>query len=90
MYFTPTPTLLWPLYTHPALPSAIHRGFMMLQSGGLRLWGRGLKTLTTTVRLRGEERNWEIVVDGRIRTHHGSPRILLKGDFLKAKAQKWK
>ena len=30
MYFTPTPTLLWPLYTHPALPSAIHRGVIII------------------------------------------------------------
>lgn len=39
MYLTPTTALAWPLYAHLALPSAIHRGLMMLQSGRLRLYG---------------------------------------------------
>ena len=38
-YLTPTTALARPLYTHLALPSAIHRGLMMLQSAGLRLYG---------------------------------------------------
>lgn len=38
-YLTPTTALVRPLYTHLALPSAIHRELMMPQSGRLRLYG---------------------------------------------------
>lgn len=62
----------------------------MLQSGRPEIMGRGQKTPRARMRLRGEERNWEIWGDGRIRMCHGSSRILLKADRLKAKIQKQK
>lgn len=55
MYLTPTTALARPLYTHLTLPSAIHRGLMMLQSGRLRLYGGEGKRQRRTAREGGAE-----------------------------------
>jgi len=65
-YLTPTSALVRPLYSHLALPSAIHAGLMMLQSGMLRLYeereggadGWGLEKGGRRILTSGEPSTW--------------------------------
>lgn len=92
MYFTPTRLSSGSLHTHPPSFPICHSQWVYYAAIWRTeiIWGERGENAEYKSEAEGRGSDWEMRADGRIRVCHGSPRIDLKADFLKAKAQKWR